>query len=77
MAADHKTHTLKNLVTSLKSGITAPWTMMRIVRLVLGGIMIGEAVHTGEWIFGGLGILLAAQAVVNYSSCTSGSCRRV
>lgn len=49
------------------------WSAIRIVRLILGILVIVEGVKSNEWMFIALGGLFALMAVLN-AGCSSGAC---
>lgn len=50
------------------------WSFMRLLRLVLGLILIGEAVYKLDWMFAIMGAVLLVQAAVNVACCSGGTC---
>lgn len=57
-----------------RTRITGPWGFMRIVRLILGIIVLIEAWRSKELIFGALGIVLLWQSLMNVACCGSAGC---
>jgi hypothetical protein len=51
------------------------WTFFRVLRLVIGVIMIIQAVITRETLFGIAGLMITSMAVFNVGCCGTGSCR--
>lgn len=50
------------------------WNGMRIIRLVLGVIVIGQGVNNGEVLYYVLGGMLVLMALANAGCCGAGGC---
>ena len=59
----------------MKQIFLSNWTFFRALRLVIGIIMIIQAVITSEILFGVAGLMITAMAVLNVGCCGTGSCR--
>jgi len=57
-----------------KQRLVSGWSLMRIIRLGLGIIVIGEAWKSSEILFGLLGGILLAQALLNAGCCGASGC---
>jgi hypothetical protein len=42
------------------------WSLVRIVRVLMGGFVIFEAVRTGQYLFGIIGLLVFIQGLMNF-----------
>ncbi len=51
------------------------WNTMRIIRFAMGLFIVFQGIELNNWLFIVLGVLFALLAVLNLSTCTSGSCR--
>jgi hypothetical protein len=56
------------------SQLKIAWSFTRVLRLLLGAILLGEAIYKTDWMFGVLGVVLLAQAVFNVGCCGAGIC---
>lgn len=50
------------------------WNLMRTIRLVLGLLITGEGVKSGQWILAVFGLLFTSMAVFNIGCCAGGNC---
>ncbi len=59
----------------MKINIT-DWNLLRIVRLILGFFLVGDAIATKQWFFLGVGVFLLYQSVFNVgcASCPTDTC---
>lgn len=55
-------------------GLLTGWNAMRVLRLVLGVIVIVQGIYNGEALYFGLGGLLVLMALANAGCCGTGSC---
>lgn len=51
------------------------WDFIRVIRLILGILMIIQGVHTDDLMFISLGLLFSLMSVFNIGCCTSGKCQ--
>lgn len=58
----------------MKSIVFSNWNFFRIVRLVLGFVIIGQAVVMKDVIFGIAGLLFSVMAILNVACCGVGGC---
>ena len=54
--------------------ILSNWTLMRILRLVTGGMVLGQGILTSQWLFAGVGGYLFVMSLLNIGGCSSGVC---
>jgi hypothetical protein len=59
-----------NILSSLKQ----PWDFVRILRLVIGVTVIGQAFIMHEWLLGFGGGMLTTMAVLNIGCCGTQGC---
>ena len=57
----------------LKERILSQWNFARIVRLVLGGVIIAQGVMVHDWGLGIMGSLFASMALFGFG-CAGGAC---
>lgn len=50
------------------------WDLMRVLRLVIGAVLIIQAIYMRDWMPGLIGAFFFYQAVSNTGCCGSGSC---
>lgn len=50
------------------------WDLMRILRLIIGIIVIGQGFSAGQWTIVGLGALFTLLPLFNASMCSIGAC---
>jgi hypothetical protein len=58
----------------MKELILRNWTFMRALRLVLGIIIVVEAVMAKDVVFGIVGLLFSGMALLNTGCCGTGAC---
>lgn len=58
----------------MKQQIFLHWSFMRFIRLLLGIIIVIQAVVASDFVLGFIGSLLAAMALLNLGCCTTGVC---
>jgi hypothetical protein len=59
----------------LKHQLLNGWHLARWIRLALGGIMLVQAIDTGEFFFGAIAVFLLYQAFTNTGCCGfTGAC---
>lgn len=63
-----------NPLSSLLKRIGSNWSFLRVLRLVLSLLILGESYYSGEWIFAGIGGILLLQALLNTGCCAAGGC---
>lgn len=51
----------------------ASWSFMRVLRIVLGAMVIYQGVTDKQWMITGIGALFAIQGLLNIG-CAGGSC---
>ena len=56
------------------ANLTSNWTLMRILRLVTGGMVLGQGIMTSQWLFAGIGGYLFVMSLLNIGGCSSGVC---
>jgi hypothetical protein len=56
------------------NNILSNWTLMRILRLVTGGMVLGQGILTSQWLFAGIGGYLFVMSLLNLGGCSSGVC---
>ncbi len=49
------------------------WNVMRVIRLLLGGVIVAQGVLTGQWVLATLGGLFSLFALLNIG-CGIGGC---
>lgn len=54
--------------------LTTNWHLMRIVRLIIGVMVLVQAWEMGEWMLGGMGVWLTSMAVFNIGCCGVEGC---
>ncbi|MGN5954463.1 hypothetical protein ACP6L2_07595 [Sphingobacterium lactis] len=50
------------------------WSIMRILRLVMGIVITIQGIKSGQWIITGLGIMFTALPLFNMGCGANGSC---
>jgi hypothetical protein len=50
------------------------WGFMRLLRLVLGILIIVQGVVAGDWLFAGAGLLLSLMPIMNIGCCGTSGC---
>lgn len=50
------------------------WNFLRVVRLLLGAMLIGQSFQVSSWAFGLLGGLFVFQSLTNTGCCGAGAC---
>ena len=65
---------MKSVISNLKQRLLSGWTFIRIVRLALALLIIGEAWVSSQLLFAIVGGLLAVQALFNYGCCGTAGC---
>jgi hypothetical protein len=63
-----------NKFTFSSANLTSDWTLMRILRLVTGGMVLGQGILTNQWLFAGIGGYLFVMSLLNIGGCSSGVC---
>ncbi len=58
----------------MKELILRNWTFMRALRLVLGIIIVVEAVMAKDLVFGLVGLFFSGMALLNTGCCGTGAC---
>jgi hypothetical protein len=58
----------------MKKIFHAPWTLQRIIRLILGGIILIHGLLRGESIFLLAGGVIGLMAILNIGCCSAGGC---
>lgn len=58
----------------LKDTLTTPWSLMRILRLLLGMVLLVEGIRGKDWFLGAVALFLLYQAFSNVGCCGMGSC---
>jgi hypothetical protein len=59
---------------TLRNEIFTHWTLMRLIRVVLGGMIVVQAFNERNILFGILGLLFAGMAILNVGCCGGGAC---
>lgn len=54
--------------------IVSQWHLMRIIRLMIGLLIIVQAVADRNWMVGALGFLFTSMAIFNVGCCGSNGC---
>lgn len=54
--------------------ITQNWSLMRLIRLLLGVMIIVQSVGIKDYLFGSIGLLFAVMALLNIGCCSTGVC---
>lgn len=49
------------------------WNLARLLRLLLGLLVLVNGLYTAQWVLAGLGLVFAAMALAN-AGCCVGSC---
>lgn len=57
---------LKNQIKNSLLGLKYNWSLGRIIRVLMGGFVIFEAVRTGQYLFGIIGLLVFIQGLMNF-----------
>lgn len=55
----------------MKEQIFSNWNAFRILRLILGLIIIGQAIYYMDYLFGLLGVMFSAMSILNLGCCWS------
>ena len=50
------------------------WNFVRILRLVLGLVIVGQGIVTADWLFGLAGAFLSFMAIANIGCCGVNGC---
>lgn len=50
------------------------WDLMRVLRLILGVIIVVQSIYTKEWLFIMLGIAFVLLPIFNVGCCGASSC---
>ncbi len=50
------------------------WNVMRVVRLVLGVMVVVQGIQANQWLIAGLGALFAMMPLFNVGCCTTAGC---
>jgi hypothetical protein len=58
----------------MKSTIFNNWNFFRILRLILGVIIIVESIYSKDWQMSIVGLLFTGFALFNISCCGAGGC---
>ena len=58
----------------MKQAIFNNWNFMRVLRLVIGIAILGQAVVAKDALFGIAGLFFATMAIFNAGCCGTGSC---
>ncbi len=58
----------------MKQQIFLHWSFMRFIRLLLGIIIVIQAVVASDFVLGFIGSLLSAMALLNMGCCSTGVC---
>jgi|694.fasta_scaffold00585_19 Na+/alanine symporter len=58
----------------MKYALLHNWSFIRALRLLIGIIIIVQAVMNKEWVFGIAGIFFACMALFNQGCCGTGAC---
>lgn len=58
----------------MKEAILHHWSLFRVIRLVLGIIIIVQAVMSRDWLFGMMGLFFSGMALFNLGCCGTGTC---
>ncbi len=59
---------------NMKEAMLHNWSLFRGVRLILGIIIIVQAVMSKDWIFGMMGLFFTGMALFNQGCCGTGTC---
>jgi hypothetical protein len=58
----------------MKNRILGNWTLSRILRVIMGIVIIGEAISRADITTGILGTIFTGMGVFNIGCCGSGAC---
>jgi hypothetical protein len=58
----------------MKDRILSNWTLSRILRVIIGMVIIGEAIFRADLISGIAGAIFTGMGVFNIGCCGSGAC---
>lgn len=58
----------------MKYALFHNWNFIRLLRLLLGIIIIVQAIINKDWIFGLAGLFFAGMALFNQGCCGTGAC---
>ncbi len=58
----------------MKQALLSNWTFFRILRLVIGIVIIVQAVMTKDSLFGVAGLMITSMAIFNVGCCGAGGC---
>lgn len=61
-------------MSTLKNEMLRNWTPMRVIRLLLGGMIVVQAINEKNILFGVLGLLFGGLAICNLGCCGGGAC---
>lgn len=56
-------------------GYLRGWTLIRLMRLILGGVVLFQAIQAAEWIFIISGGFLFLMPLLNIGCCGASGCR--
>lgn len=62
------------MLTYIKTQLSAPWDVMRLIRVVLGAALAMQAWQAGDAWLGLLGIFFAGQGLMNVGCCGTAAC---
>lgn len=63
-----------NILEKLKEIVFSDWNAMRILRLIIGVLILIQGINMNEWIMIILSSTIMLQAIFNTGCCSSGSC---
>lgn len=58
----------------MKETLFQNWNWMRALRLIIGIIIIIQAIMSKDWLWGYAGVFFSAMAILNLGCCGSGTC---
>lgn len=50
------------------------WNLMRVLRLLIGLVVLAQGIAASEWIIIGLGLFLIVLPLLNVSTCSTNAC---
>ena len=58
----------------MMQNIIKNWSFVRLLRLVMGIVLVVEAVKSGMWFLVAVGVVFVAMPLLNIGCCATGNC---
>lgn len=62
------------MLNNMIKTITQNWNLLRLIRLLLGVMIIVQSVGIKDYLFGSIGLLFAVMTLLNIGCCSTGVC---